>query len=313
MNIYIIYKFADHQIVKEYLDRIREVVSTDCSIFIFPNDPKPKLWRWRAARKLKESQLVIFFDSLTGKGTDVGKHVSWELRKAERLGKKILVFKADPEAKERSWYRYDYSEKEPQHPKYTTVSLDNAVEYMKKQYGKQISETLLHKDYAELTEREREVLLEQYHIMIDTSEKLMERRQETVNLYTTLSTTLIAFVGTSFAFKNQLVCAMVLFVSGLLLMVLCHNWRMSLNAYDCNNTGKFMVIDTLEKTLPAEIFQCEYRYNKMNGIRSFSSREKWLPIIFFIVGIILLVAGLGLMVYTLTSSVPLPLDARVLA
>jgi hypothetical protein len=91
------------------------------------------------------------------------------------------------------------------------------------------------------------LLLEQYRIMIDTSEKLMERRQETVNLHTTLCTILIVFVGTVFAFNEPWVCA-------------------------------------LEKTLPTEIFQCEYRYNNLNGIRSFSVREKWLPIIFMIVG-----------------------------
>ena len=291
MNIYVIYKFDDYKIVREITENIKNAISEDSSIFMFEPDRTPKLWHFYAAQKLKDSQLVILFDSLSGDNSQVGKHILWELKKAERLNKRIVVFKSDPNSQNRSWYEYDYSEQDPRHSRYETVPINEAVDFMKKECGWRIDDNLLHKTEHDepLTDVEKQLLLEQYRIMIETSEKLMERRQEAVNLYTTLCTTLIAFIGASFAFGNLSVCAIILWLSGLILTILCHNWRLSLISYDLNNNGKFKVINHLEKILPAEIFECEYRYNKLNGIRSFSSREKVLPHIFSFLGIALMV------------------------
>lgn len=289
MNIYVIYKFGDYSIVKRTVDEIKAAIGEGSSIFMFEPEYTKKTWHLRALQKLKESQLVLLFDSLSGDETCVGKHISWELKKADKLGKRVVVLKSYPQSQNRSWYQYDYSEKDPRHSRFQTIPIEEAVNFMKKEYGWQMGDTLLHvaEDGAPLTDVEKQLILEQYRIMIDTSEKLMERRQETVNLYTTLCTTLIALIGASFAFGNLGICAIIFFLSGLVLIVLCRNWRLSLASYDLNNNGKFRVINLLEKSLPAEIFESEYRYNKMNGIRSFSSREKALPRIFTVLGIVL--------------------------
>ena len=162
-----------------------------------------------------------------------------------------------------------------------------------------MDQKLFHTDSPQaLPQDQMSILLEQYRIMIDTSEKLMERRQATTNLYTTLSTTLIALISASFAFENAIMCGAILLASGLILILLCHNWKLSLEAYDLNNTGKFAVINLLEKYLPAEIFECEYSYNKQKGMRSFSAREKKLPEIFKWVGIFLILFSVGIFLYT---------------
>ena len=290
MNIYVIYKFDDYEIVKKKIDEISKVISPDSHIFMFENDCTSKLWRIRATRKLKECHLVILFDSLSGERNSIGKHILWEINKAEKLNKRIVVFKSDPNSKNRSWYEYDYSEKDPVHSRYKTVPIEESVQFMKNEYGWQMEDNLLHLDETKgtFTDTEMQLLLEQYRIMIETSERLMERRQEVVNLYTTLSTTLIAFAGASFAFSDIKICAVILFVSGLILLMLCRNWRISLTSYDMNNGGKFEVINTIEKRLPAEMFACEYKYNKLNGICSFSYREKVLPIIFSVLACILI-------------------------
>lgn len=127
--------------------------------------------------------------------------------------------------------------------------------------------------------------------MVDTSEKLMERRQNISNLYTTLCSALVAVIGASFAFENWLVTAYIGIVAGLVFIFLSVNWRACLKAYDKNNAGKFAVINAIEKILPADLFNCEYRYNTKNGIKSYSTREKILPIIFLIFGVFLLSMG----------------------
>ena len=298
MNIYVIYKFADYEVVNKTLNEIKRVISRDSRVFLFePKARKDKAWRNYAKKKLKESNLVIVFDSLSKSDNDFGKNVLWEIKKAEKLKKRIIVFKTDPDSENRSWYEYDYSEKAPRYPRYETVSLKEAVGFMKKEYGWEIKDNLLNKNDVDVSvdKNEKQLLLEQYRIMIDTSEKLMERRQETVGLYTTLCTAIMAIIGTSFAFDNLIVTEIVLFLSGLILFIICRNWYLSLNSFDLNITGKFEVINCLEKQLPAEIFECEYRYNKLNGIQSFSSREKILPKIFSVMGITLMIISMVLL------------------
>lgn len=302
MNIYVIYKFHDYAIVKETVDKIRAAIPSEHSVFMFDPDPKPKFWRSRARKKLKDSQMVLLFDSVSGGKNEVGRHISWELKYAAKQEKKVVILKKDPLSVDRTWYEYDYSEQDPRLPKYKTIPLSDAVSFMQKECGWQIGHSLLHTDSPQaLTADQMQILLQQYQIMVDTSEKLMERRQATTNLYTTLSTTLIALIGASFAFENAIMCATILLASGLILILLCHNWKLSLEAYDLNNTGKFAVINLLEKYLPAEIFECEYRYNKQKGMRSFSAREKLLPKIFIGVGIALIIFAALVFLYQLLA------------
>lgn len=302
LNIYVIYKFDDYQRVKEVIDKINTDFAKDetkkHSIFMFEPNRTPRLWHRYAAKKLKDSQLVLLFDSLSGDNT-MGKHISWEIKKAEKLKKRIVVFKADPDSQNRSWYEKDYSEKDPRRSRLKTLPFKEAYAFVKKECDWKMDGNLLHKDDREepFTDSENQLLLEQYRIMIETSEKLMERRQNTVNLYTTLCTTMIALIGASFAFSNMFICAGILWLSGLILMVLCHNWRLSLESYDLNNEGKFEVINLLEQKLPAEIFECEYKYNKLKGMNSFSSRETVLPRIFSILGALLIVIASALFIY----------------
>ena len=302
MNIYVIYKFDDKETVEETISKIREEIPAENHIFMFPADKSIKNWHHYALRKLKDSQLVILFDSVSGKRKDIGKNICWELKKAEKLGKRIVVFKSYDDSQDRTWYELDYSEREPMHSRLETINVGEAVEFLKEECSWTVNDNLLSKEENTLTENEKLLLLEQYRIMVDTSEKLMERRQETVNLYTTLCTTLIAFIGASFAFGSLNICAIISFLSGLILVILCHNWQKALRSFEANNTGKFKVINAIEEKLPAIIFQCERQYNKINGIRSFSSREKVLPTIFSVLGVILALIAIVLLVISLAQN-----------
>ena len=298
MNIYVIYKFADYELVKPTIDQIKKKIPDSDSIFMFDPNRKPKLWHYHALKKIKESHMVILFDSLPGDGINVGKHICWELKQAEKYQKQIVVFKTHPDATDRSWYVPDYSEKDPLHPRYNTIPVTKAIEYMEKECNWLIDDNLLRETPENTHSREdMQLLMEQYRIMIETSEKLMERRQETVGLYTTLCTALLALIGASFAFEEAFISGLVLLICGLILVILCRNWRLSLESYDLNNTGKFKVINLIEKKLPADMFECEYRFNKINGIRSFSTREKMLPTIFSIFGYCLMGFSLLYFIY----------------
>ena len=44
------------------------------------------------------------------------------------------------------------------------------------------------------------------------------------------------------------------------------------------------------------MFQCEYKFNTLNGIKSYSTREKKLPYIFMILGVMMIIVGVTILV-----------------
>ena len=282
MNVYVIYKFDDHKTVAAKIEEIKEQVP-NVNFFMFSPDNKSKLWHHYAKKKLKASNMVAFFDTLEGNEPHF-KHIAWELNCAEKLRKRIVVFKDLTKTYAPKIYGNDYSEEQINRFRYKVKDLQQAIDYFKAEVNWRVDQNLMHADPkqqdGENSDAYNQILLEQYRIMIDTSEKLMERRQATGNLYTTICAALVAFVGATFGFDNLLISAFSSLLSGIIITVLCLNWRASLSAYELNNGGKFAVINEIEKHLPADMFECEYRYNTLNGIRSYSSREKRLPAIF---------------------------------
>lgn len=270
--------------------------------------------------------MVAFFDFFDEKMMLPPVNIKWELSCAEKYKKRIIVFKKNSETFSTQIYEKDYSEKDIDKLRYSIYSLDKVVEYFKGETEWRIENNLLHqirnsyyenvetqsasdenhskgdreksnnnkKQKISLSNEDKMLLLEQYRIMIETSEKLMERRQTVGSLYTTICTALLAFIGASFAVENLILSALTTLMSGIIIIVLCYNWRSSLNAYDLNNSGKFAVINQIEKHLPADMFECEYRYNTLNGIRSYSAREKLLPTIFASFGVILIALSIVL-------------------
>ena len=292
MNVYVVYKFDDEEEVMSHIKRIEEEV-LDVSFFYFKRGQQ-LLWRNKAKEKIKDCDLVVFYDNRDDY-TDVNlKNIKWELNLARKYKKRLVIFKKNVERYAPQLYDKDYSELSIDQKKYVTHSVNNEIEFFKKQSGWCVEENILNAEKPKnsasesLSNEDKHLLLEQYKIMIDTSEKLMERRQSMVSLYITICTALIAFIGASFAFGDLLITAVITLLTGVITIILCYNWRTSLASYELNNEGKFEVINQIEKHLPADMFECEYRYNKMKGIRSYSARERVLPLIFMFVGVALI-------------------------
>ncbi len=290
MNVYVIYKFDDHREIEERLNKIKEEMGDNISFFYF-KPCKMLLWHKVARAKIKKCDMVAFFDNRDDYSDTNLNNIKWELDLAGKYKKRIVIFKKNKEKYAPQIYEMDFSGAKVDSRKYQVKNSDEALNYFKTQAGWSVEGNILNasKELPEssVSVEDKHLLLEQYKIMIDTSEKLMERRQSMVSLYITICTALIAFIGASFAFGNLLITAVITLLTGVITIILCYNWRSSLAAYELNNEGKFEVINQIEKHLPADMFECEYRYNKMKGIRSYSAREKVLPLIFMFVGVAL--------------------------
>ena len=292
MNVYVIYKFDDYSEISERLDNIKKEIGNGISFFYF-KPCRMATWHRVAKCKIKEADMVAFFDNRTDYSDVNYNNIKWELDLANKYKKRVVIFKKYNDEYAPQLYDKDFSEISVDNKKYTTYGENEALDYFKRQTSWSVEENILNKEKqngtsSAISNEDKHLLLEQYKIMIDTSEKLMERRQSMVSLYITICTALIAFIGASFAFGNLLITAAITLLTGVITIILCYNWRSSLGSYELNNEGKFEVINQIEKHLPADMFECEYKYNKMKGIRSYSAREKVLPVIFMFVGVALI-------------------------
>ncbi len=296
MNVYVIYKFSDFNEVSKKLEEIKNTLE-NVSLFYFSPEDRQKNWHKIAKEKIKQCNMVLFFDCFEEKCSPSLKHIKWELEQAKKHRKKIVVCKKDNNIYVEGIYETDYSDKKPNDKKYDKENPEKIISYLKEEAEWCVENSLINKTKAikdskpdpNFSNEEKSLLLEQYRMMIQTSEKLMERRQAMVNLYITICTALIAFIGASFGFDNIVVTSIIAFLSGIIIIILCLNWHSSLNAYELNNSGKFEVINEIEKNLPADMFNCEYKHNKKKGFVSYSTRKKMLPIIFAFFGVLLII------------------------
>lgn len=142
---------------------------------------------------------------------------------------------------------------------------------------------------------ESDLVFDLYKLMVASSESLVERRQGVNTFFLTLNGALVSGMGLVVGKHGQSkLIALGILTLSLVGMVLAYAWRSLLTSFGQLNTGKFKVINRLEKFLPAAIYAAEWKAlgegKQPKLYRSFTERESWIPLLFFIVYFL---AGLG--------------------
>lgn len=320
MDIYVIYSFEDEIQVNSIIENIKsQDIDNTLHFFKFSPSKENRLWHKTAVEKIKKCNLVCYFCNLNKKSVAKKlKNVKWELNIANKLNKKVFLISLGEEMPQngnsnsvaQEIFGFDYSGELLNLGKYRICHKNLIAETLLAESRWTVESSLINKDLQKnVSEFEYyQLLISEYQIMVDTSEKLMERRQNISNLYTTICAALLAFIGASFAFGNVAATFIIMLLAGIVFTSLAVNWQACLRAYEMNNAGKFAVINAIEKILPANMFDCEYRYNTKNGIKSYSNRERLLPYIFVIVGICLIVISSVMLVLTLTGTITVKLN-----
>lgn len=129
---------------------------------------------------------------------------------------------------------------------------------------------------------EREFVFELYKLMVASSEALVGRRQAVNTFFLTANGAILTavgfFVGKGSRTEWMALAIAVLAVTG---GVLCFAWQSLLRSFGQLNTGKFAVINRLEREFPVAIYAAEWTALG-EGVnprvyRSFTSREIWVP------------------------------------
>jgi hypothetical protein len=146
-----------------------------------------------------------------------------------------------------------------------------------------------------IDEQNRSALLEQYKLLVQTSETLVGRRQTVNTFFLSINSLLLAAIGlfAKEGIPGPLTGFGVLAL-GIAGLVLCVAWRRLVHSYRQLNAGKFEVIHLLEKHLPASVFKAEWEAlgagRDKGKYQPFTRTEAAIPWVF---GILYVVAVAG--------------------
>jgi hypothetical protein len=238
-----------------------------------------------------------------GTETHTSPNVDDEIKYSLKKQKKILLYRLNPQNKDRinaCLFRKD-SFNNTDKPLFKEIKLDDLTRIIQYGYDFDVAKQL---DKTKDPKRETE-LIEQYKAYLQTSEEVLTRRQNTSNFYTTLNTTMLTIMATVVGVlvglanvNSLLVTSLILFAVSAVGILLDINWLCLLESYGRLNGAKMKVISEIEKNLPANIYDTEWRVmsEKLYGGKyvSFTAIEKRLPVCFIVLYALLACASIAM-------------------
>lgn len=188
-------------------------------------------WKEIVEARIKESDFVAF---LIGSETFKSDQIIWEYAKAKSLNKQIIGIKLDNATEESILFCQGFQ---------VFDNTEQAFNYLSKVFA-----------------NDRQLKIEQYKIMVSSTEKVTDARMRINNLFFTITSSIlsVAFVlGKTYNFIPLSVLAMVVLTA--LALLTTYFWGKLIKAYGKLNTGKFKVIDRIEKELRTNMFEEEWR------------------------------------------------------
>lgn len=278
MNIFIIHSGDDLELIRQKKDELCAKCGKARVLLLEYRRP---FWKREAKRLMRQAQMILY---LVGRNSAKSRNIDWELKKALKYGKGIVCCKLDPAYSLNAVLRArDPFTHEPVLLAEEAESIDHVADIvMNYEQGRYINIFNANDRGEELTQAE---LFEQYRLFTETSEALVNRRQNVNSFYITANTALITIAATAFSLNgdvlSKILITLALTVPGILLN---HSWKKILVAYGITNSSKMKIISLIEKRLAASLYDAEWQvmsnqYNKTPYV-SFTDGEKSLPVIF---------------------------------
>ena len=133
------------------------------------------------------------------------------------------------------------------------------------------------------SENKTDIILAQWQTCVEMANSVSQRRDTMNNIFVTLNLAIITAVSIKWDIKSLFIL-----VAGL---VICGIWLLFIRNYKLLNTEKFNVINDIEKKLPVQPFNDEWKKLELNKKYKDSTKlEKALPITFIVLYIIAIIA-----------------------
>ena len=141
-------------------------------------------------------------------------------------------------------------------------------------------------------------LIEQYKLILQTSESLQNRRQAFHVFFMSINSLFLGAIG--LVTRESLVSSGWLAAPALALAIfgffLCGSWRRQINSYGHVNTSKFDVINRIEAKLPVAPFVAEYIALLQRDWESFTKAERRIPTVFRYIYVLAALTAAGILV-----------------
>lgn len=188
-------------------------------------------WQEKVETKLREADFVLF---IVEAGTFDSEAIKWEYNKAKELNKRITGFKSKSTPRDVLLFCEGFQVFSDAH---------ECFSYLVKTYGD-----------------DRQLLIEQYKLMVASTEKVTGQRLTVNNLFFTVTSSVISIaflIGKTFEFSIVALVGMIAFT--VLALLLTMFWSSMVTAYGLLNKGKFVLIDEIEKKLRTNLFEREWK------------------------------------------------------
>lgn len=274
MNVFVIHSNKDKAVVGEYISRIKRSAYSFNPLIL---ENGGIFWKIDAAKKIKRSQMVLF---VVGAQSHGSKWIGWEIKTAIKYGKPIYTIFLDAENKPHAEltvkdrfsdevYRYD-----------TSQTVEGVAEIVRKH--EQGDYHIFNQDFEKI---DKAMLFEQYKLFLKTSEDLVARRQNVNSFYISVNSALVALFAAGMALSIELYYKVALGAIFVLVgLVLSGSWIKTLISYGNLNASKMTIIRSIEKQLPASLYDAEWQAlsDKLNKSKyvSFTQNEARIPWIF---------------------------------
>ncbi len=166
--------------------------------------------------------------------------------------------------------------------------------------GRSDREKILYPGGTEFDQHRLDVLMEQYKILVETSESLVARRQNVNTFFLSVNALSLSAMGVVIGLISRDVVEEKVAVAGIIAIAvagifLCIAWRNLVHSYGQLNKGKFAILHLIEIYLPAAVFTAEWAAleegKNPKVYKSFTGTEKMVPLIISLVYVIALVIG----------------------
>ena len=285
MKLFICYKGGDYDRVVQTMNTLRDI-SPDIQISIIRN---AKNWKHLSKSHITKADYVIYLA-----GHVYSDNIDWEIDTAIKYGHKVRCVKLydDVQLTDKRLFKQDSFDKSKKALKIEEpITMEQLIGLIKG------DSAYLNQKLFQSGVEDNNLLVEQYKILLSTSESLIERRQKLTTTYLSIFSVMLPVLSAMLTFEQAFLQLGAFFVS-CICIILCLSWRGTIISYGKSNRAKFAILEEMEKQLPVAMFASEWLVLKRITTRykSFTNRETTIPVIFIAIYTIFAVLSLVLFI-----------------
>jgi len=229
MKIFICNRSSDIDEAREVINKLLDLSNN--TVIVLQEITHSQDWQNKVRIKLEEVDFVLF---LLGKDTFKSNNILWELEEAKKLNKQIVCLKLPSCTIDSVKYCTGFQ---------VFYNVEQCLRYLNIMFRKK-----------------QNLLLEQYKMMVNSTERVTEQRLKVNNLFFTVTSSILSVAivfGKTLKFSIVGILGMLIITT--LSFLISFYWEKLIKSYGDLNRGKFIIINKLEKQLKTNMFAEEWQ------------------------------------------------------